>query len=320
VSVLAVDLGGTWLRAAVVHPTGTLDWVERRRLQSVFDLREPEAVWSDVVDGIRAAAHSAAARGASRVALAFPGPMATGVPITAPTLTGSGPVPQDLIERIERSCGLSVRVVNDVAAAAAFLGTATGDSAFFVVTVSSGIGSRVFRRNAVSSGAPYDGEIGHLVVDVGPAAPLCDCGGRGHLGAISSGRAFQRLARSEASANPETFAASKCAARARADTLTNEEHLVPAIRSGDPWSVALLRRTVNPLARVALAVVVASGLERIYVIGGFAIALQDAYREALIAELVPLLDSPAIPVRVQDLVRVVDTGPEAVLRGAALAV
>lgn len=301
-SVLAADLGGTWLRTAVLRD-GVLHGVQRTRLRSVFDGRATADVWDDVVECIGAAAHSEPARDTERVAVAFPGPLADGAPLTAPTLTGHAPVPADLVARIAAASGRRVDLVNDVAAAAAFLASCTDDRDFLVVTVSSGIGSRVHRAGAARSRTAYDGEIGHLVVDERADAPLCDCGGRGHLGAVASGRAVERSARAERGD----------------DTLDNETDVVPAMRAGEPWATALLHRSAAPLARLALQVVVAAGLERIYVIGGFAVALGDLYRDALASEIERAIDSPAIRMRARDLVRVVDPGTEAALRGAVLA-
>jgi predicted NBD/HSP70 family sugar kinase len=321
VSVLAADLGGTWLRTAVVlGGDDALHAVRRARLRTVFDGRPSDEVWDDVVAQLGSAARSDAARDAERVAVAFPGPLAGGAPLAAPTLTGAAPVPGDLVARIADACGRRVDLVNDVAAAAAFLAARTRDRDFFVVTVSSGIGSRVHRAGARRAQAAYDGEIGHLVVDERADAPACDCGGRGHLGALASGRAIERAARAAAAADPRAFATTACArAGATAATLTNEAHLVPAMLAGDAWSLALLRAAVAPLARVALQTVVAAGLERVYVIGGFAVALGAVYRDALAAAIAGLIDSPAIRCDVRELVRVVDPGTEAALRGAALA-
>jgi C7-cyclitol 7-kinase len=319
-SVLAADLGGTWLRTAVLHGDERLCALQRRRLRTVFDGRPPDRVWDDVVESLGAAARGAQAHDAERVAVAFPGPLCDGVPLAAPTLTGAGAVPSDLVARMEDACGRRVGLVNDVAAAAAFLAARTSDRNFFVVTVSSGIGSRVHRAGAARTRTAYDGEIGHLVIDERADAPACDCGGRGHLGALASGRAVERRAREAAASDPDAFAASACArAGATARTLANETHLVPAMLAGDAWALARLRDAVTPLARVALQTVVAAGLERIYVIGGFAVALGDVYRDALAAELARLVDSPAIRCNARDLVRVVDPGTEAALRGAALA-
>lgn len=318
-SVLVVDLGGTFLRTAVLSGDGTLQTIGRRRVGSVFEGREPADVWTEIVDAIAAAAHDAGAS-AGRIAVSFPGPMKGSTPIVAPTLTGAAPVPSDLALRIERRSGRPVRIVNDVAAAAAYVASNGADRSFFIVTVSSGIGSRVFHRGIEQTRAPFDGEIGHLVVDWSATAPACDCGGRGHLGAISSGRAFERLAREAAARNPADFAISACSRSGKTpNELTNEGELVPALRAGDAWTTALLRRSIAPLARLAFHVVVASGLERIYVFGGFAAALGCCYLGAFCDAIESQLDSDAIPVDPRSLVRVLPPDAEAALRGAALA-
>jgi glucokinase len=159
-----------------------------------------------------------------------------------------------------------------------------------------------------------------LVVDTDPNAPICDCGSRGHLGAVASGRGFERLARTAAERQATEFAASRCGRTGIApDALTNERDLVPAIRVGDPWATALLRDSITPLSRLAFQIVVASGLERIYVIGGFASALGSCYIDAFNAALESHVDSGALRISVRELTRLLQPGAEAALRGAALA-
>lgn len=319
-SALAVDLGGTFLRTAVLRDDGAFESISRRRLSTVFDGRSAANVWAEVIDGVTEAAHSSLGRGARHIAISFPGPVSGAAPLSAPTLTGSEPVPLDFATQIEQRTGKRVRIVNDVAAAAAYIAATTNDSAFFVVTVSSGIGSRVYHRNARQTQVAYDGEIGHLVVDTGPNAPICDCGGRGHLGAIASGRGFERLARAAAERQATEFAASMCGRAGIApEALTNERDLVPALRAGDPWATALLRDSISPLSRLAFQIVVASGLERIYVVGGFASALGSCYVEAFNAALESYVDSGALRIKVRELTRLLQPGAEAALRGAALA-
>jgi C7-cyclitol 7-kinase len=316
---LAIDLGGTWLRGALLAEDGTLELLERHRLQSVFDGRAREEVWDQVVEHVAGYAreHSSAV---GRVAVAFPGPIASGKPVVAPTLTGAAAVPADLLPRLRRRTGLPVEIVNDVAAATAFLAADRGDRSFFLVTVSSGIGSRVWHRGARAGVGSYDGEIGHLVVDGTGSAPHCDCGGRGHLGALASGRAFERRAREMALRDRLGYGASVCGrSGVQARDLTNEMHLVPALLTGDRWTLKLLREAVAPLAKLALQIVVAGGLERCYVIGGFAMALGSIYEEALVSAMEALLDSSAITLDPAAVVQVVEPSTEAVLRGAALA-
>ena len=137
-----------------------------------------------------------------------------------------------------------------------------------VVTVSSGIGSKIYDYRhscGVIDDVSYAGEIGHLKVDESPTAPLCDCGGRGHLGAISSGRAIERHLRLVRKSNE----------------ISNEADLVPAARRGETWALNLIRERTKPLARVVLDVVVAAGIEHVIIIGGFAVCLGEVYRRIL---------------------------------------
>src|SRR6185312_8922728 len=114
-----------------------------------------------------------------------PGPIApTGEILAAPTLWPGVPIePFTLGARLERAWpGLRVRVLNDVTAVGLAY-VAGGRESFCVVTVSSGIGHKVFLDGRPVTGpSGRGGEIGHVVVDPRPEAPECDCGGRGHLG------------------------------------------------------------------------------------------------------------------------------------------
>ena len=115
-----------------------------------------------------------------------------------------------------------------------------------VVTISSGIGSKIFDRkhpSGVIDSPAWAGEIGHVIADESPDAPRCDCGGLGHLGAIASGRGIERAARRCAMGEPDSFARSMCAVLygATAFTLNNEEHIVPAAMSGDKWCLEVIR-------------------------------------------------------------------------------
>jgi len=323
VPALAVDLGGTYFRSAVAGSNGTLRGFAQTRIRSTFEGAFPEQVWEEVAGLIARASFEARTELADDdpAVIAFPGPVAEGRRVlSAPTLTGSALVPADLCERFSASARRPVRFVNDLAAAARHLASTRPESRFFVVTVSSGIGSRVVVRGDGAPEAHYSGEIGHVVVDPRSEAAVCDCGGRGHLGAIASGRAVERFARSAATLDAAEFAASLCAKAygATPETLTNERHLVPAVLAGDTWAAGFVASAAAELARVVSTVVVAADLERVYVIGGFATALGETYRAMLARSLAALHDSPATALDSDRLVRIATLDERACLRGAAL--
>ena len=220
---------------------------------------------------------------------------------------------------LERKTGRSVHMLNDISAAAWHFGETIPADRFLVVTVSSGVGSKVFdRRHArqVLDDAPYAGEIGHLVVDESDAAPLCECGGKGHLGAIASGRGVEKYARRKACAGDAQFRLSSCARMcAKPEMLANETHIVPAALAGDPWALAVVRHCTQPLARTLLPVIFAAGLQRVIVIGGFALSLGEVYRKLLVYALESRCNYRVMVGRLDRMVMLGDS--EACLLGAA---
>jgi glucokinase len=171
-----------------------------------------------------------------------------------------------------------VRVLNDVTAAGYRYLRAPGED-LVVVTVSSGIGHKVFvgGRPAVGPGG-RGGEIGHLRLSDAPDAPLCECGGRGHLGALGSGRAAPWQIRRLAGEDPAGFRASAlCAPSAGDPARVDNPMLIAAFRAGDGWAGRVVDRMARPLGCALAGIHQAVGSERFVLVGGFALALGPAY-------------------------------------------
>ena len=292
---LAFDLGGTYLRSALVK-SGQLSRVTKRRLQDFNEVTGRSTIWNEIVRDMvsRERDTSYLLESTDPVVISFPGPIAGRRQIVhAPTVCGANTTFLDLASELEEATGRTVHLLNDISAAAWYLSKETNVDRFMVVTISSGIGSKIFDRRhsaGVLDEPVYAGEIGHIVVDDQPTALLCDCGARGHLGAIASGRGVERTARRRARECPEPFAKSciyACFDGFR-NTLTNEHHLVPAALLGDEWALAIIRECTRPLARTLLANVMAMGLEQIFVIGGFARALGEVYLKLLIELMIEM--------------------------------
>ena len=325
-AAVVVDLGGTYLRCGVTSAKHEIQGVRRIRVPNFLDGGTPEATWDAVVAEIAGYAAAAGTLIApdDPIVFAFPGPIRDRSAIlAAPTVVGREASIPDIAADLCARTGRRVVLLNDVSAAAWYLSERFEVNRFMVVTVSSGIGSKIFDRKhpaCVLDDVAYGGEIGHAQVDRSPSALVCDCGGRGHLGAIASGRGTERLARRDARDAPARFAASSVASTfgATAETLTNESHLVPAARDGDPWALAIIREAAAPLATVISAVVHAAGLEKVIIIGGFAVALGPVYLECLQAGL-RALDGPGpASVAVDQLVVLGDADSDTCLRGAAV--
>jgi predicted NBD/HSP70 family sugar kinase len=305
---LVFDLGGTHLRCGVASD-GVVRRQIKQRIQNYLHGFSSEEIALRIAAQIEAYAAAVAEEAASRdpIVFSFPGPIdKRGVTLDAPTVFGKtyGRLP-DLPGELRRRTRREVHLLNDVSAAAWCLSRKTAENRFMVVTVSSGIGSKVFDRahpSGVMDDLPFAGEIGHYVVDCGPGAPVCDCGGVGHLGAIASGRGVERRAQ-----------------RARGDaSLTNEEHIVPAIRRGEDWAMDVLRQCCEPLVRTLLAVTMGVGLEKIFIIGGFAQSIGPVYEKLLNELLVSNSRYHLIADRVPNIIELGGIDEESCLEGAAI--
>jgi glucokinase len=185
--VVAIDLGGTAMKGAVVREPGALDHVQTRPTG-----RE---------DGPDAVLERLAAFAAELAAAAGEPPIAAGVAVpgivdeekgVARSSVNVGWRDVPLRDRLEPRLGVPVAVGHDVRAAARAegrLGAARGHADWLLVTVGTGVGAAV-----VVGGTPYGGahgtggELGHVVV--APGGPPCGCGARGCVEALASAAAI----------------------------------------------------------------------------------------------------------------------------------
>lgn len=227
---------------------------------------------------------------ADAVGLSFAGPMtADGVALAAPTIWGDGGAPLQVGDELSMRLGVPVMVANDITAAA-WRYAATETEPFCLITVSSGIGSKVFRQGEVLVDTDgFGGELGHWRVDPSPDAVACDCGGRGHLGGIASGRGVLLAVRRAAAARPREFARSLLAdaAAGQPDEITNQA-VAAAVRAGDDFTSGLVREALRTLAMAVGSVFAAIGVRRYLFIGGFAVGCGPRFIELLGDELVQL--------------------------------
>lgn len=287
---LVFDVGGTNLRCAVYDAhTRSLSRQKSRTTPSLVTLPDakPEEIRDALIGAIVALGNEVAAgRPPATVSMAFAGPIdPQGHVLAAPTIWGrSLNRPVDLAARLKRFWPTArVLVANDVTAAGyCYLRGSQDDLS--IVTVSSGIGNKVFVRGTPIVGPNgRGGEIGHVRVDFSPDAPLCDCGHRGHLGAVSSGRGTLHMAKRLAEREPAAFRKSLLYADVGTDAnaLTNRA-IVGAFRRGDEWTTSLVGRAARPLAQMLAGIHLSVGVERFVIFGGFALALGEAYRRMLV--------------------------------------
>jgi len=213
--VLALDLGGTQVRAAVIQADGSR---VARHATNTPSAEGPEAVIRACIDTLQAARADAPGgvdADLAGIGVSSPGPVNpwTGVIVSPPNL---GPefhhIP--MAARLEAALGLPTYLERDTNVAAlgeqAF-GAARGVDDFLYVTVSTGVGGAIVSNGHLILGPDGTaGELGHVSIELD--GPQCGCGGRGHLEAISSGVALARDAREAVARGTSPFLAARAAA------------------------------------------------------------------------------------------------------------
>jgi glucokinase len=279
--VVAVDLGGTNLRAAF-YPQGIPPAKRTLRIPSRAE-RGPEAVLAAMEEAIREVLPDPFPAGLS-VGVAAPGPMDpnAGVVLSAPNLPGWINVP--LRGWLEDALAVPVRIGNDANLAALGewrYGAGQGVNHLIYLAISTGIGG-----GAISDGHLIVGwrglgvEPGHMpMVEDGP---LCGCGTRGHLEALASGTAIaRRAAELLAEGHPSSL-------RQTGSSPLDAESVSAAAESGDALARRVLREAGEALGRALAGLVHIFNPQRIILGGGVARAgesLWEPVRRTLQAEV-----------------------------------
>jgi glucokinase len=160
--VVAVDLGGTHMRSAVITPSGEV--TRSRRVDTPIDDPHPDRLVELLRD-------TAGETGAREAVLGLPGR----VNYAEGTLEYAPHLPQawlgDLSRRnLAERTGLSVHIVNDAelaAAGEAVFGAGSGFSDIVYMTISTGIGAGVVQGGRLVHGRRSMPEPGHTIVDIG---------------------------------------------------------------------------------------------------------------------------------------------------------
>jgi len=187
-TVLAVDIGGTKLAAALVDEAGGVRW---SRTVPTPPTADAEHLWS-VLASLLGAARSAGAAVACGVGCG--GPMTRGgdevSPLNIPAWRGF-----PLRARLAAATAVPVFVDNDAKALAlgeGWRGAAAGHHDFIAMVVSTGVGGGIVLDGRLLDGALGNaGHVGHLIVE--PGGARCACGALGCLEAVASGPAIERL-------------------------------------------------------------------------------------------------------------------------------
>lgn len=192
---LAVDLGGTRLRAALVDGEGR---IAHRISRPTPATEGADAVVAAIAAACRAVLDESGAGGDLPVGLCSPGPIdaARGIALATPTIRGFTDYP--LRDAVAEALGLEVTVENDGPCAALgewIFGAGQGARDFVYLTISTGIGGGLVSEGRLLRGRlGLAGHVGHLPVRPRDGA-VCFCGQRGCWEAEASGSALQARAR-----------------------------------------------------------------------------------------------------------------------------
>ena len=186
-SAIGIDLGGTFIKAARITASGTIEAQTRRPTHPELG---PEGIADSIAEMARELNDGS---GLAGLGIGVPGvTTAEGIVVIAPNLNWHHvPFQQILQDRID----LPVAIDNDANVAAlaeARAGVGKGCDTLCFLTLGTGIGGGVVLNGQIHHGASHSaGEIGHMCVL--PNGPQCGCGNFGCLEALTSGPAMVRL-------------------------------------------------------------------------------------------------------------------------------
>ena len=264
--VIAVDIGGTFVRGALVDPDGTIAFRTEHPTDPSAGTKSIVGIVEDVIArdsdapvvavGIGAAGFIDAARGA----VTF-----------SPNFVYDDPYVADAVHA---RCNLPVVVENDANAAAwgeHAYGAARGSNHVACLTIGTGIGAGFIEDGRLVRGFSGAGaELGHMVMD--PDGPQCGCGLRGCFEQLASGGAIGRMARKAVEEDPDStilaFAGS-------VEAITGED-VTKAAREYDETAREVLRRAGTSLG-IGLSNVVNLFDPEVLVLGGGAVSAGEPF-------------------------------------------
>ncbi|RVX47245.1 glucokinase [Nonomuraea polychroma] len=313
--VLAIDIGGTKLAAALVDEAG-----------SVLCSATRPTPRTDVMSALAALIEEVTANGPPALAVgigcAGPVDLATGTvsPVNMPSWRGF-----PLREEVQKLTGLPTVLAGDAQCFALgehWLGAGRGSASLLGIVVSTGIGGGLVIDGAPLLGPTGNaGHVGHMSID--PYGERCECGGRGCVERYSSGPNMVQWALDNGwspAAGQEAGSTRHAADLAAPDVTmlrTGEQPdgraLARDAAAGDPVAVAAFERGARALAGMIASVAAAAEVTTVVVGGGVSAAGQVLFEplERALDDVAGLPFVRAVQVRQSTL------GVRASLAGAA---
>ena len=283
-----VDLGGTKIQTVVVEGSGEVAGQSRRPTPTTGG---PADVANEIAAALREAAAEAGIQTGSLdgIGIGSPGQ----VDDAAGTVSGARNLPGwsgsfDLRRALEKACGASVSLGNDVQVAtdAEFeLGAGRPYESLLGVFWGTGVGGGIVLDGRLWTGRGAAAEIGHVVVEMGGAK--CPCGRRGCMEAYAGRGAMEMRARTLADEGRKTVLFDIMAERGR-----------PRLTSGiwkraldrdDDLAHELVDRAVRALGAGVASTVNVLDVDAVVIGGGLGLKLGEPYAERLRVAMLPHL-------------------------------
>ncbi|WP_327266960.1 ROK family protein [Streptomyces sp. NBC_01232] len=266
---VAIDIGGTKIAGALVHPDGTMTATTRRPTPRGVDA---DGVMAAVAEVVAELAESPLWGSAVRCGIGSAGPVDASRGTVSPVNIGAWrefPVQERVVaELAAHGADLPTVLAGDgvaMTAAEHWLGAARGRANALCMVVSTGVGGGLILNNQLHPGPTGNaGHIGHISVafDGEP----CVCGGHGCVESIASGTAIARWALEQGWTPP--------AAADGGGRDATAAGVAAAAAAGDPIALAAFDRAGRALA-AAIAATATLVETDIAVIGGGVAAAGD---------------------------------------------
>ncbi len=298
---IVFDIGGTHFRGAILTPEGTLlNKPIRRKTPSTVTMPGVKAedlqhmLVDDIVHQVIEFKKENPNLQLSSVAISLGGPVREdGVVLSAAPMWGNAGHNFPMLDELQKRLSAHWSIANDITAVAHYYSRVErykSYTQFGVITVSSGVGSKVYDRRI--GGVLIDkegngGEMGHTRIDFSEDAVECDCGGIGHVASMASGRAALRIAKEMAIKQDLYHQGTYLYQHTNgiAGQITNEM-IAQAAKAADPLALKVLDQVTLALAQALSQLAGNIGIEHYIIRGGFAIGVGESYIQALRKNLV----------------------------------
>jgi glucokinase len=233
-SFIAVDIGGTQLRAAS-YPSNSNDPIKELKIPTTH---EGESVFERVVTLINSIWPDGQVEA---IGVALPGPVDPykGILFAAPNIQEWKDFP--IADKLAHQFHKPVHVDNDANLAGLAewkFGAGIGHQHVLYLTISTGIGGGMITNGQVLHGQRgLAAEVGHMMID--PDGPACGCGGVGHVESFANGPSIVRYVKEQIAVGIKTSHASSSELSAK--------QIAKAAIEGDELSRSAFARAGNYL-------------------------------------------------------------------------